>query len=67
MNYVKTYYKLTEHGRKIEEISMGDYLVSRGEFDTMALTVGADKKRWIDLHAVNCSLSDILNFLSKVK
>lgn len=53
--------------RKVEEITVEDYLKYHGQVDTMVVEVGEDRKRKISLDAVECSLSDLLNFLSKVK
>lgn len=63
----KTYFKLDETTRKVVELTEDEYLLCHGQADTMVVDATENRKRSITLDTVNCSLSELLGFLSKVK
>lgn len=63
----KTYFKLDETTRKIVELTEDEYLLCHGQADTMVVDATENRKRSITLDTVNCSLSEFLAFLSKVR
>jgi Ni,Fe-hydrogenase maturation factor len=64
----KTYFKLDRGEKcKVVEITEQDFHRCDGTVDTMTVEVLPNKKRVISLDAHDCSLSELLQFLSKIK
>jgi hypothetical protein len=64
---MKKYFCLDKETRKIEEVDYTTYLREHGHLDTMVVDATNSRKKQITLDAVNCSLSELLGFLSKIK
>lgn len=62
----KRYFKLDGETRKVVEITQDEFVLCDGMTDTMTVETAENKKRVITLDAMNCSLSELLGFLSKV-